>query len=212
MGEYGTPNIDIEEGYLTVTHKGRTDTLPYPKQGGSWYHLSKIHDSTNMLFAARASLVRRRAVAWHRAATAPVGSQPRHTRTPSPRPFSRPSLLHPSPPTGVEDAHYRPQPGRRLRPVDPRVRRIAAPRQQAGDSAASLARSRLPLYLALGSLLSCAVHVRDLHPIIIAGSRPCALLTLTLVSTTARLPGTITTASLARRSTASSSRLLSAIH
>lgn len=32
MGEYGTPNIDIEEGYLTVTHNGRTDTLPYPKQ------------------------------------------------------------------------------------------------------------------------------------------------------------------------------------
>ncbi|RMZ52926.1 hypothetical protein APUTEX25_001045, partial [Auxenochlorella protothecoides] len=41
MGEYGTPNIDIEEGFLTVTHNGRTDTLPYPKQGGSFYHLSK---------------------------------------------------------------------------------------------------------------------------------------------------------------------------
>lgn len=54
MGEYGTPNIDIEEGYITITHKGRTDTLPFPKQGGSFYHLSKIHDSTNMLFAARA--------------------------------------------------------------------------------------------------------------------------------------------------------------
>ena len=34
MGEYGTPNIDIEEGYLTVNHNGRTDTLPYPKQVG----------------------------------------------------------------------------------------------------------------------------------------------------------------------------------
>ncbi|GFR50255.1 hypothetical protein Agub_g12441 [Astrephomene gubernaculifera] len=54
MGEYGTPNIDIEEGYLTVTHNGRTDTLPYPKQGSSFYHLSKIHDSTNMLFTCRA--------------------------------------------------------------------------------------------------------------------------------------------------------------
>ena len=32
MGEYGTPNIDIEEGYITITHNGRTDTLPYPKQ------------------------------------------------------------------------------------------------------------------------------------------------------------------------------------
>ncbi|KAI3424306.1 hypothetical protein D9Q98_009860 [Chlorella vulgaris] len=54
MGEYGTPNIDIEEGYLTVTHNGRTDTLPYPKQAGSFYHLSKVHDSHNMHFAARA--------------------------------------------------------------------------------------------------------------------------------------------------------------
>jgi hypothetical protein len=32
MGEYGTPNIDIEEGYITINHNGRTDTLPYPKQ------------------------------------------------------------------------------------------------------------------------------------------------------------------------------------
>lgn len=53
MGEYGTPNIDIEEGYLTVNHKGRTDTLPYPKQPGSFYHLSKVHDSNNILFACR---------------------------------------------------------------------------------------------------------------------------------------------------------------
>lgn len=54
MGEYGTPNIDIEEGYITINHNGRTDTLPYPKQGGSFYHLSKIHDSHNIHFAARA--------------------------------------------------------------------------------------------------------------------------------------------------------------
>eukprot|EP01023_Acetabularia_acetabulum_P068216 TRINITY_DN95_c0_g1_i1.p1 TRINITY_DN95_c0_g1~~TRINITY_DN95_c0_g1_i1.p1 ORF type:complete len:492 (+),score=86.27 TRINITY_DN95_c0_g1_i1:66-1478(+) len=54
MGEYGTPNIDIEEGYLTVTHNGRTDTLPYPKQGGSFYHLSKVHDSHNLFFACKA--------------------------------------------------------------------------------------------------------------------------------------------------------------
>eukprot|EP00897_Mesotaenium_endlicherianum_P000206 jgi/Mesen1/10186/ME000076S09692 len=44
MGEYGTPNIDIEEGFLTVTHNGRTDTLPYPKQGASFYHLSKAEE------------------------------------------------------------------------------------------------------------------------------------------------------------------------
>jgi UDP-sulfoquinovose synthase len=53
MGEYGTPNIDIEEGYITVTHNGRTDTLPFPKQPGSFYHLSKVHDSHNIAFACR---------------------------------------------------------------------------------------------------------------------------------------------------------------
>jgi UDP-sulfoquinovose synthase len=53
MGEYGTPNIAIEEGYLTIEHEGRTDTLPYPKQPGSFYHLSKVHDSHNILFACR---------------------------------------------------------------------------------------------------------------------------------------------------------------
>ena len=92
MGEYGTPNIDIEEGFITITHNGRTDTLPYPKQAGcralllllpgcrqpschglsatlmppmthilcmrvqagSFYHLSKVHDSHNIHFACRA--------------------------------------------------------------------------------------------------------------------------------------------------------------
>ncbi len=53
MGEYGTPNIDIEEGYITIEYKGRTDTLPYPKQPGSYYHLSKVHDSHNIMFACR---------------------------------------------------------------------------------------------------------------------------------------------------------------
>ena len=53
MGEYGTPNIDIEEGYITVEYKGRKDTLPYPKQPGSFYHLSKVHDSHNIMFACR---------------------------------------------------------------------------------------------------------------------------------------------------------------
>ena len=53
MGEYGTPNIDIEEGFIEITHKGRTDTLPYPKQPGSFYHLSKVHDSANIMFACR---------------------------------------------------------------------------------------------------------------------------------------------------------------
>jgi UDP-sulfoquinovose synthase len=53
MGEYGTPNIDIEEGYITIEHNGRKDTLPYPKQPGSFYHLTKVHDSHNIHFACR---------------------------------------------------------------------------------------------------------------------------------------------------------------
>jgi UDP-sulfoquinovose synthase len=51
MGEYGTPNIDIEEGYIRIEHNGRSDLLPFPKQPGSFYHLSKVHDSHNMMFA-----------------------------------------------------------------------------------------------------------------------------------------------------------------
>jgi UDP-sulfoquinovose synthase len=53
MGEYGTPNIDIEEGYITIQHNGREDRLPYPKQPGSFYHLSKVHDSNNIQFTCR---------------------------------------------------------------------------------------------------------------------------------------------------------------
>jgi UDP-sulfoquinovose synthase len=54
MGEYGTPNIDIEEGYIRVEHNGRTDSLPFPKQAGSFYHLSKVHDSHNIMFCCKA--------------------------------------------------------------------------------------------------------------------------------------------------------------
>jgi UDP-sulfoquinovose synthase len=53
MGEYGTPNIDIEEGYIEIEHNGRKDILPYPKQPGSFYHLSKVHDSHNIMFTCR---------------------------------------------------------------------------------------------------------------------------------------------------------------
>jgi len=53
MGEYGTPNLDIEEGYLTVSSGGRTHTFLYPKTPGSIYHLSKVHDSHNIHFATR---------------------------------------------------------------------------------------------------------------------------------------------------------------
>ena len=53
MGEYGTPNIDIEEGYIDIEHNGRTDRLPFPKLPGSFYHLSKVHDTHNIHFACR---------------------------------------------------------------------------------------------------------------------------------------------------------------
>jgi UDP-sulfoquinovose synthase len=53
MGEYGTPNIDIEEGYIKIEHNGRSDVLPFPKQPGSFYHLSKVHDSHNIAFACK---------------------------------------------------------------------------------------------------------------------------------------------------------------
>jgi len=45
MVNMARPNIDIEEGYITIEHNGRKDLLPYPKQAGSFYHLSKVHDS-----------------------------------------------------------------------------------------------------------------------------------------------------------------------
>ena len=53
MGEYGQPNIDIEEGWLEVEHKGRKDRMIYPKRPGSFYHCSKVHDSTNIEFGCR---------------------------------------------------------------------------------------------------------------------------------------------------------------
>ncbi|MEX0833888.1 MAG: NAD-dependent epimerase/dehydratase family protein [Actinomycetota bacterium] len=53
MGEYGTPKIDIEEGFIEIEHKGRKDTLPFPKMPGSIYHLSKVHDSHNIQFVCR---------------------------------------------------------------------------------------------------------------------------------------------------------------
>jgi len=53
MGEYGTPNIDIEEGYIEIEHNGRKDVLPFPKQAGSFYHLSKVFDSQNIMFCCK---------------------------------------------------------------------------------------------------------------------------------------------------------------
>jgi UDP-sulfoquinovose synthase len=53
MGEYGTPNIDIEEGWLEIEHKGRKDKFLYPRQAGSMYHTSKIMDTDLMWFGVR---------------------------------------------------------------------------------------------------------------------------------------------------------------
>ncbi|WP_019814562.1 NAD-dependent epimerase/dehydratase family protein [Saccharomonospora saliphila] len=53
MGEYGTPNIDIEEGWIEIEHNGRSDRMLFPKKPGSFYHLSKVHDSHNIEFGCR---------------------------------------------------------------------------------------------------------------------------------------------------------------
>ncbi len=51
MGEYGTPNIDIPEGFFEIEYRGRKDKLPFPRQPGSWYHLAKVHETWNLMFA-----------------------------------------------------------------------------------------------------------------------------------------------------------------
>ena len=53
MGEYGTPNLDIPEGFFEIEFRGRRDRLPFPRQAGSWYHQSKVHDSHNTHFASK---------------------------------------------------------------------------------------------------------------------------------------------------------------
>ncbi|GIL08540.1 MAG: NAD-dependent dehydratase [Chloroflexota bacterium] len=54
MGEYGAPNVDIPEGFFEIEFRGRRDVLPFPRQAGSFYHWSKVHDSNNTMFACRA--------------------------------------------------------------------------------------------------------------------------------------------------------------
>jgi UDP-sulfoquinovose synthase len=53
MGEYGTPKIDIPEGFFEIEFRGRKDRLPFPRQAGSWYHQSKVHGSNNVLMATK---------------------------------------------------------------------------------------------------------------------------------------------------------------
>lgn len=53
MGEYGTPNVDIPEGFFEIEYRGRRDRLPFPRQPGSFYHLSKVHGSNNIMLACK---------------------------------------------------------------------------------------------------------------------------------------------------------------
>src|SRR5436305_13498611 len=53
MGEYGTPDVDIPEGFFEVEYRGRTDRMPFPRQAGSWYHWSKVHGANNIMFACK---------------------------------------------------------------------------------------------------------------------------------------------------------------
>jgi len=53
MGEYGTPDIDIAEGFFDIEFRGKKTTIPYPRLAGSWYHWSKVHDSNNIMFACK---------------------------------------------------------------------------------------------------------------------------------------------------------------
>ena len=53
MGEYGTPNIDIEEGWLEITHKNRSQKFLYPRQAGSLYHTTKVLDTDLLWFYVR---------------------------------------------------------------------------------------------------------------------------------------------------------------
>jgi UDP-sulfoquinovose synthase len=53
MGEYGTPNVDIPEGFFEIEYRGRADRLPFPRQAGSWYHWSKVFDSGDVMFATK---------------------------------------------------------------------------------------------------------------------------------------------------------------
>ncbi len=53
MGEYGTPNVDIPEGSFEIEYRGRKDKMMFPRKPGSFYHLSKVHDTYNIDFACR---------------------------------------------------------------------------------------------------------------------------------------------------------------
>jgi UDP-sulfoquinovose synthase len=58
MGEYGTPNIDIEEGWICIDHKGRQDRFLFPRQAGSLYHTTKVLDTDLLWFYVRTHSLR----------------------------------------------------------------------------------------------------------------------------------------------------------
>ncbi|MGH2774320.1 MAG: NAD-dependent epimerase/dehydratase family protein [Actinomycetota bacterium] len=53
MGEYGTPNIAIPEGFFEIDYRGRSDKLPFPRQANSFYHWSKVSGSNHVMFASK---------------------------------------------------------------------------------------------------------------------------------------------------------------
>lgn len=53
MGEYGTPKVDIPEGFFELEYRGRKDRMMFPRKAGSWYHQSKVHDTNNVEMACR---------------------------------------------------------------------------------------------------------------------------------------------------------------
>lgn len=53
MGEYGTPDIDIPEGWIEIEHEGRSDEFLFPRQTGSLYHTTKIMDTDLLWFYVR---------------------------------------------------------------------------------------------------------------------------------------------------------------
>jgi UDP-sulfoquinovose synthase len=53
MGEYGTPNIDIEEGWIEIQHNGRKGTFLFPRAAGSLYHTTKVLDTDLLWFYVR---------------------------------------------------------------------------------------------------------------------------------------------------------------
>ncbi len=54
MGEYGTPSVDIPEGFFDAEFRGKIyPKAVFPRQAGSWYHWSKVHSSNNIMFACK---------------------------------------------------------------------------------------------------------------------------------------------------------------